>query len=122
MVRNLLLQNGGQANLRHPRPPQHALPLHQGGRRNDEHIITPTLAAGLEQKRYVENRKRLPPGTNAVEKTFFLGSHHRVKDRLEPRQGCGIVKHPFAEWRPIDPAGLGLDTRERSSHGWYGSA
>src|SRR5205085_7768907 len=62
MIRNLFLQNRVQANLGHARPPQYALPLYQGGSRNDEHIVASTLGAGLEQKRYVEHDERLAPG------------------------------------------------------------
>src|SRR5712671_777527 len=45
MIRHLISQNSIQANLGHPRPPHDTLPLHEGGRRNDEHIIAPALGA-----------------------------------------------------------------------------
>jgi hypothetical protein len=62
-IRNLFLQNSIQANLGHPWPPHDTLALHKGGCRNDEHIITPTLSAGLEQKGDVKHDERYPPGT-----------------------------------------------------------
>ncbi len=63
MIRHLFSQNGIEANLVHPRPPQNALPLQKGGRRDDEHIIAPAFGAGFKQQGYVENGQRYPPGT-----------------------------------------------------------
>ena len=63
MIRNLFSQNGVKANLGHPRPPHDTLPLHEGGRRNDQHIIAPALGACLKQQGDVEHDERYPPGT-----------------------------------------------------------
>src|SRR5271163_4408091 len=62
-IRKLFFQNGVQANLGHPRAPHDTLPLHEGGCRNDEHIIATPLSTGLKQQRDVEHDERYPPGT-----------------------------------------------------------
>jgi hypothetical protein len=61
-IRHLLSQNSGQANLAHPRALQHALPLQQWRSRNDQHVIASALAAGFEQKRYIQHRETLATG------------------------------------------------------------
>jgi len=54
-IRHLLSQDSGQANLAHPRALQHTLPLQQWRSRNDQYAIASALAAGFEQKRYIQH-------------------------------------------------------------------
>jgi len=116
-IRHLLSQDGGQANLAHPRALQHALPLQQCRSRNDQHVIASALTAGFEQKRYIQHRKPHATGTRASEKPPFLGGYHRVQNSLEPGKRCGVREDPPAEESSIDPAGPGLDPRKHAGNG-----
>lgn len=103
-IRHLLPQDRGQANLSHARPPQHPLPLHQGGCRNDEDIIALALAPSFEQKRNIEDGERLAPSPGKGKKALFFGSYHRVKDVLEAHERRRVGKYPPSEEGAIDPA------------------
>jgi hypothetical protein len=63
VIRQLFSQDGIQANLCHSRPPHDTLPLHEGGCRNNEHIIAATLRARFKQQGNVEHDEQCPPGT-----------------------------------------------------------
>lgn len=91
-IRHLLSKNGGKANLAHARAFQHTLPLYQSGSRHDHHVITPPVATGLEQKRYIENGESLAPHTGTSNKPLFFGGNHRVQNRLQPSKRPGICK------------------------------
>src|SRR5215472_15816140 len=116
-IRHLLTQDGRQANLAHSPAPQHALPLQKCRSRNDQHVIASALAAGFEQKRYIQHREPHATGARASKKPPFLGGNHRVQNSLEPRKSCGVREDPLAEERSIDPASPNLDPGKHARNG-----
>lgn len=110
MIRHLFSKDRGEANLCHASPLQHTLALHQSRSRNDQHVIAPTLAAGLEQKRYVEHGEPLPTATDASEKPPFFNRDHRVQNCFEPGECNRVAKYFLPEKRPIDAVTLALHT------------
>ena len=116
-IRHLLAQDGRQANLAHPPALQHALPLQKCRSRNDQHVIASALAAGFEQKRYIQHREPHTMGARASKKPPFLGGNHRVQNSLELSKRCGVREDPLAEESSIDPAGPGLDPGKHAGNG-----
>lgn len=121
-VGNLFLQNRTQANLGHAGPPQNTLPLHQGRSRNNDHIIAPTVCAGLEQERYIEHNEPLPPGPRTGEELFFFGNHHRVKNALQASQGRGVGEHSLPQACPVNSAAFRSHARTHCGNQRNGGA
>jgi hypothetical protein len=114
VIRHLRLKDVSQANRRHARPVQHALPLHKSWCRHNEHIIAAPVTGRFEQQRHVEHSDRLASGVGQQEKTLFLGGNHRMKDALEPLQCGGFAEDTLAENLTVDSTGLRPDSWERT--------
>src|SRR5215468_8231177 len=103
-IRHLIFQDCCQTILRHTRPPQYPLPLHEARCGDHENIITSAFAPALEEKRNIKHDNRLSPRAGLGAKLPFAYLDHRVNDPLKARKRPGITKHTLPEKGPINPA------------------
>ncbi len=108
-----MIQDRRQPPFGHTGPAQYPLTLHQSGRRNDENVIAPALAAAFEEQRYIEHDDRLSSRASKSEEALLPGRHHRMNNSLEPGQSFRVREHAPAEQRAIDPAFGAPNTRKR---------
>jgi hypothetical protein len=121
-IRCLISRDCYQPILRHPRPPQYLLPLHEPRCGDDENIITSAFAPALEEKWYIEHDYRLSPRAGMSAKLFFACFDHRVNDPLEARKSPGIAEHALAENGPVNPAVCRANTGKCGRYRFYRAA
>ncbi len=108
-IRELRIEDRGEARSAHPRPAHHPLPLQSRRRGDDDDAVDPVDPIGLEQQRDIEHHKRRVACPLARDPAALHGTYHRVEDFFPagaiPPPACRT--HAVRAWRrsiaPVSP-------------------